>query len=309
MITKPTVFILGAGASAPYGLPTGEELRKKILDNSTNDSYQGLFAQMGYDSKKLDEFTEAFRRSGTSSIDAFLEHRPEFLKIGKIAISIFIINSEEENRLYIDDWYRYIFAKMNSSFEEFRKNKLSILTFNYDRSFEHFLFVSLKNLFGKTDKECREAVESIPIIHLHGKIGNLPWQDGDRPYEHFNIEDLNRSLMATNWLQEGIDGIKITHEGSVKPSVEFDKAYDIMSRAKRIYFLGFGFHPINVERLRIKNFSDTYFSQATGTTYHLTDVERNDIQTTLLHNIFELRVPNARNQQVLDFLRENVILN
>lgn len=30
MITRPTVFILGAGASADYGFPTGEKLQTKI---------------------------------------------------------------------------------------------------------------------------------------------------------------------------------------------------------------------------------------------------------------------------------------
>ena len=33
MITIPTVFILGAGASKSYGFPTGAELRKDIIRN------------------------------------------------------------------------------------------------------------------------------------------------------------------------------------------------------------------------------------------------------------------------------------
>ncbi len=31
MITKPTVFILGAGASKPFGYPTGNELKDLIV--------------------------------------------------------------------------------------------------------------------------------------------------------------------------------------------------------------------------------------------------------------------------------------
>src|SRR2546421_12270012 len=41
MIEEPTCLILGAGASAPYGLPTGNELRDLIL---TTVSPTGRFA-------------------------------------------------------------------------------------------------------------------------------------------------------------------------------------------------------------------------------------------------------------------------
>jgi len=37
MIKEKTVLILGAGASKPYGFPTGEELRREIIDNYVND--------------------------------------------------------------------------------------------------------------------------------------------------------------------------------------------------------------------------------------------------------------------------------
>ena len=33
MITEETLFILGAGASNPYGFPTGKELRSYISGN------------------------------------------------------------------------------------------------------------------------------------------------------------------------------------------------------------------------------------------------------------------------------------
>jgi hypothetical protein len=33
LIRQKTVFVLGAGASRPYGFPPGEELRAQILKN------------------------------------------------------------------------------------------------------------------------------------------------------------------------------------------------------------------------------------------------------------------------------------
>ena len=38
MITHPTVFILGAGASKPYGFPTGKELRVQIITEFVNEN-------------------------------------------------------------------------------------------------------------------------------------------------------------------------------------------------------------------------------------------------------------------------------
>lgn len=42
MINTPTVFILGAGASVPYGYPTGASLRASIIRNFCNDLQQLL---------------------------------------------------------------------------------------------------------------------------------------------------------------------------------------------------------------------------------------------------------------------------
>jgi hypothetical protein len=33
MITAPTTFVIGAGGSCPYGLPTGSDLKQKAIDS------------------------------------------------------------------------------------------------------------------------------------------------------------------------------------------------------------------------------------------------------------------------------------
>ena len=187
MITTPTVLVLGAGASYPYGFPTGVDLKRLICEqfSTTRAVASQLLGCLNPEGTKFapDEFSkfrEAFLKSGQPSVDAFLERRPEFLDVGKLAIAFCLMPFEKEENLYYPDpsrggdWYEYLSVKLNSSFEEFGQNRLSIITFNYDRSLEQYLLNSLINLHGKTRDECAEALAQIPIVHVYGQLGERP---------------------------------------------------------------------------------------------------------------------------------------
>ena len=145
MITIPTVLVLGAGASYPYGFPTAKELRILICEAFTNPNTPAsrlLGEASGHSPDGFFRFREAFLKSGQPSVDAFLEWRPDFLAIGKLAIAYCLLPFEDESKLFTPpgnrggDWYQYLSVKLNASFEDFGSNKLSIITFNYDRSLE-----------------------------------------------------------------------------------------------------------------------------------------------------------------------------
>ena len=107
MIKTNTLFILGAGASVPFGYPTGNDLRDEILaimdyyeddidhgddidNNDIIDAYTKWYLQKNknmFVSNSLNIFKEKFEGSSDYSIDAFLEHRPEFMDLGKIYIA------------------------------------------------------------------------------------------------------------------------------------------------------------------------------------------------------------------------------
>ena len=70
--------------------------------------------------------------SGQYSVDAFLEHCPEFLDMGKAAIAFELSKNERRQRLYEPSWYQYLFNRMCRRFEDFAANRLTIVTFNYD---------------------------------------------------------------------------------------------------------------------------------------------------------------------------------
>jgi hypothetical protein len=276
VITEPTVLVLGAGASMPYGFPSGKELRKKICEKQDN-----LIELMGPSPSSKDhikEFVNAFRRSGTPSIDSFLEYRQEFIPIGKLAIAHALIPSEIGANLFkLEDpkneyWYEYIFNEMNTNFEEFGNNKISFITFNYDRSLEYYLFNVLKNKYGKTEKDVEEKLIEMEVVHLHGQLGYLPWQDRDDKNKRAYDSSLNKET-----IEIAAEEIRIIHdEIDVNTDKQFIMAHKILNEATRIFFLGFGYNQTNLQRLKIHEMNDVGKILA-GTRKGITDNEARQI--------------------------------
>jgi hypothetical protein len=255
VIEQPTVFVLGAGASENYGFPVGRELTRRITDSVRlgqlrDDGPVLCLVQMGFKREQIKEFIETLRRSAQSSVDAFLEHRKEYEKVGKAFIAWHLIVHEIEPNLYLgkDNWYRYVLDRMATSFDGFSDNRVSFVTFNYDRSLEHFFYVSLLNRYGKTPEETAHKVRSIPIVHVHGHLGLLEWQATEREqqsqtraYAHGGDSEMVRTAAQ---------GIQIVHEAKGN-TTEFTRARELLCEAKRVYFLGFGYHPDNMRRLHV----------------------------------------------------------
>ena len=91
MISNPIVFVLGAGASSCFGYPTGQLLLDRVVQNlkvrnGTPPTRQQLL-DLSHSDDEIDQFADALWYSGQDSVDAFLEHRTEFLELGKLAIA------------------------------------------------------------------------------------------------------------------------------------------------------------------------------------------------------------------------------
>lgn len=311
MITTPTVLVLGAGASMPFGFPSGRSLLTEIctgLQTQNSDLSQQL-RQCGHDSKAMQAFCIALDKSMQPSVDAFLEVRPEFTPIGKAAIACSLIPRENEASLNRrpdgQHWYEYLFNKMAAKLDDFRRNALSIITYNYDRSIEHFLFSALKHSYGLEDEECAEHFRSLTVVHLHGRLGDYPWS---RPVVHLNEKLGNQSflegqarpyegLVTPEAVAQCIAGIRIIHE-DVAREPQFGKARDCLLNSEAIYFLGFGYHPTNVERLGMADLLGDM--KIAGTAYLVRTAERVPIQERF-NNRISLAPPNI---DILDFFRE-----
>ena len=96
MITTPTVLVLGAGASYPYGFPTAKDLKQSICNTFSREGLPAIFRSEDctFAPEQFFEFREAFLRAGQPSVDAFLERRQNFLGVGKLAIAFCLMPFE-----------------------------------------------------------------------------------------------------------------------------------------------------------------------------------------------------------------------
>ncbi len=294
MITKPTVFILGAGASQPYKYPTGVELLNIICENLSQGAGSKFLEleKLKYSPKQISEFAQALQYSGKSSVDAFLEHRVEFMDIGKLAIAQTLIPCENSSLITLrDKWYVYFYDMLNIGFDDFDKNAVSVVTFNYDRSLEYFMFSALKYSYGKSDEECAAKLKQIPIIHVYGQLDYLPWQTdgGGREYRSsYSLEELKKSA----------DCIRIVYE-DFKDDPIFNKVHILLRQAKSIIFLGFGYNNVNLNRLRVSDFIAS--SEIMGSAFGLEAAE-----TESVSNYFSRKIVLSPQCNILQFLRQEV---
>ncbi len=284
-----------------YGLPSGLELFQMVVRNLTPSSFNerlSFLESCKIQSPHVEAFWDALRNSGCSSVDMFLEHRSDFREAGKLAMAFEIAKLENNNQLFNIDkkgnsWYEYLFKKLFAPFDEIGNNQISVITFNYDRSLEHFLFTSVKNTFGRTDSVCAKLINKIPIIHVHGKLGSLPWQEGKafRAYDSSKLDYDN--------IRKASEEIIIVSEGQ-DASSEFDRARQELSKALKIYFLGFGYNDTNLNRLKINELN---IMRAPGKAMIGTSMGLGGIEKVQIASKWKIRFDH--DYPILKFLRED----
>jgi hypothetical protein len=172
----------------------------------------------------------------------------------------------------------------------FRDNQLSIVTFNYDRSFERALFLFLKHSYGLSDNDAEALRRWIPVVHVHGQLGCTPYQPIER------VEGAIDPLV----LREAAATIKIVHE-SAEEDPEFREARQLMWSTQVVCLLGFGYHRANIERLQLMDLSQNV--RLVGSAYGVYEGERRRIERVIRRPI-EL---GSRNLDALNYLRETPV--
>lgn len=258
MIRKPTVLILGAGASVPYGFPTGPGLVNRILEicrQEPNTSELSTMYQAGALPADVKAFADALADMQFPSIDTFLEHRRRFADVGRLAIAAALIPCEREALLKPaatkqgkgEHWYRQLFENLVDH-EGFSGRRLTVLTLNYDRSLEQYLFQTLKRDFELSTADAARKVREITFVHLHGQLGILPWwQPEGNDYPHHYSPDLTAEK-----LKAAAMSIRILSDGGWADQHDFTMFLnERILEARVIGFLGFGYHEVVLQRLKI----------------------------------------------------------
>lgn len=308
MIQTPTVFILGAGASKPYGYPTAAEMRTWICDNfpdayrkrlATDPKLASAPAHREPLVREAKEFADAFNRSSNKSIDLFLaRNREKYGEIGRQAIALCLNHAEKYSRFneYTDDtedrrkhfrsqdWYSWIFDRMTAGLTEpndcyriTKENKVAFITFNYDVSLEFFLVQAFTYSFPELDPDiAAELLKGIPIVHTYGACRALETNGWDLTKRY------GTEVSYDELLQQALR-LEIMHHNGER---QIDNATARLIRdAERVYFLGFSYAPENLETLRIPDIlcEGAGPKRIYGTAKDATENEMSAIRKAVLH--------------------------
>jgi hypothetical protein len=280
MFESHTLFVVGAGASAEIDLPVGSALLETIA-KKLRITFQDDSDQHSADPEIVDALCHFARSRGESintylykagmiheavpvapSIDNFLDahKKDEHLQVcGKLGIVGSILEAERNSRLFVDEsrggrddlsrlngtWYtafmKMLVERVDLNEIESVFDKVSFITFNYDRCIQRFLHVALQKYYGIDSRRAANLISKLEIIHPYGSIGRLPFEGGESvvPYgarlkEAALIEAAGRIRTFTEQIED----------------FEFLEAIrESVCGAETLVFLGFGFHPQNMELL------------------------------------------------------------
>lgn len=251
MLNKRTVFVIGAGASVQYGFPLGQGLVRDIVAaTQPGGTYLHAFTEMGFTLEECKLFHSRLRGSDASSIDTFLEGNAEpIIRFGKVAIAHSILRAEwaakNQGRMIgspgQDHWLGYLWNVMRAGHKaaSFAENPVSFVSFNYDRVLEYYFTTVLANSFNLSEDEAGDLRQrALPILHLHGALTGVEFGAAESP----TPETISTSAA----------GIRVIHDTPSEGDTTFNLAFRYLGEAELVVFLGFSYHPVNMERLRVR---------------------------------------------------------
>lgn len=243
---KVTTLILGAGASKPYGLPLGGELRDAVLKIGREKYIRDILPELGVVESELQDFINDLRTSGSRTVDSFIGQRPQWMRAGKLAIAMALYAKEREARLLPpgqpkDHWYEALWNSLGAkSWAALKRTHVRVITFNYDRTLECYLSNVISNNFHTPRSLAADWLAKDFIIRPHGILG---------PYTGSSLSVFaSHPNLRSRFLKGALRSLLILSEAETN-SPKFREARKRISVSDRILFLGFGYHEENMVRL------------------------------------------------------------
>ena len=239
-----TVYIVGAGASFPYGVPIGSELRKQIAKSkelfewnhpSVESAGFNVLVQ-DFTPSEINIFFERFPNAPQESIDRFLatSNSGAEVEIGKICIAYNLLVAESkctiDSRETQGHWLLYLFNHLNLTMHPERLDGIAFVSFNYDRLIERFFDQAFRYGLGAT-----EAQYMPKIVRVHGSLGDYSRSNWDANIAH---------TIHASEIQRAARDIQIVHQTDA-----CEEAKDLIGRAKRVVFLGFSYAEENMRKI------------------------------------------------------------
>ncbi|WP_289296780.1 hypothetical protein [uncultured Reyranella sp.] len=285
MLRDQTLFVVGAGASAEYQFPVGDQLKDdiaRVLSRFPDETSAAVGQMAGAVAEYHHKMRGTCGPLGTKarsiaaalvhapSIDQFVEnhrHDPDVAILGKLAIAACLLDKEKSSPLFVDHrkssvidfqsvrhkWLGKLFqiiidGQTLETLDTFFDHAAFVI-FNYDRCVEHYFQYAISDYFGVSLERSRSIVDRCRIIHPYGTLG--PWGD----------PQIKPSALAFGGTGPGLT---ISHSGLLRIAEENLRTYSeyiedereiALNRAaldsvQTVVFLGFAFHPQNVRLLQ-----------------------------------------------------------
>lgn len=237
-----TTIVLGAGAGRAYGFPVGDELRQRIA----SDPVTRRLRDCGFDAVDVESFGHDLVRSRHPTIDQFLRAEQHHAVVGKAAIAIVLGQCERPDRLLFakphEDVYRLIFDAFCAD-GGFGRSDLTIITLNYDRSLERYLFVRARNAFPLLSELEVGVRIGYRICHWHGSLGFLPEIPSMRSSDHHHLRPYTDKMSEEDILGASRGIMVLGGERRLHTlTAAFKDGRSPVYRSRLVAFLGFGYH-------------------------------------------------------------------
>jgi hypothetical protein len=282
MFRSNTVVVVGAGASFEAGLPLGAALKNEIsrltkfhfsygsFKDGDHDFWQELLRSSHFSGDQQRAASACAKISQgipfVSSVDSFLEiHRsdPDIQHCAKSAIVKSILDGERKSKLYISEsniyntlnplklegtWFQElahaIFEGVESNDIAAAFSPVTFISFNYDRCVEWFLYNAVQGLYFLDKTQAVSEIRPLKVLYPYGEVGSPAWLGGAAG-STFGDDRSGRIARTHGRIQ--------TFTERATPYETIEVVRKAVAQAQTLIFLGFAFHPQNMELLRSKN--------------------------------------------------------